>query len=128
MKSVAGRLRLDYAQYRELAAFAQFGTDLDRATRAQLDRGARITEVFKQLQYRPMDFQDQVILLYAVTNGLMDDVDVTKIAAFKEQLLKYLELNNPEIGQAIASDGKLGDETSSGIETAVAAFKQSGIL
>ena len=128
MKSVAGRLRLDYAQYRELAAFAQFGTDMDRATRAQLDRGARITEVFKQLQYRPMDFQDQVILLYAVTNGLMDDVDVTKIAAFKEQLLKYLELNNPEIGQAIASDGKLGDETSSGIETAVAAFKQSGIL
>ena len=128
MKSVAGRLRLDYAQYRELAAFAQFGTDLDRATRAQLDRGARITEVFKQLQYRPMAFQDQVILLYAVTNGLMDDVDVTKIAAFKEQLLKYLGLNNPEIGQSIASEGKLSDETSSGVEMAVAAFKQSGAL
>jgi F-type H+-transporting ATPase subunit alpha len=128
MKSVAGRLRLDYAQYRELAAFAQFGTDLDRATRAQLDRGARITEVFKQLQYRPMAFQDQVILLYAVTNGLMDDVDVTKIAAFKEQLLKYLGLNNPEIGQSIAGEGKLSDETSSGVEMAVAAFKQSGAL
>jgi F-type H+-transporting ATPase subunit alpha len=128
MKSVAGRLRLDYAQYRELAAFAQFGTDLDRATRAQLDRGARITEVFKQLQYRPMAFQDQVILLYAVTNGLMDDVDVTKIAAFKEQFLKYLELNNPEIGQSIAGEGKLSDETSSGVEMAVAAFKQSGAL
>ena len=128
MKSVAGRLRLDYAQYRELAAFAQFGTDLDRATRAQLDRGARITEVFKQLQFRPMTFQDQVILLYAVTNGLMDDVEVTQIAAFKEQLLKYLSLNNPELGQSIASDGKLNDETSGGIETAIAAFKQSGAL
>ena len=128
MKSVAGRLRLDYAQYRELAAFAQFGTDLDRATRAQLDRGVRITEVFKQLQYRPMASQDQVILLYAVTNGLMDDAEVTQIAAFKEQLLKYLSLNNPELGQSIASDGKLNDETTSGIETAIAAFKQSGAL
>ena len=128
MKSVAGRLRLDYAQYRELAAFAQFGTDLDRATRAQLDRGVRITEVFKQLQYRPMASQDQVILLYAVTNGLMDDAEVTQIAAFKEQLLKYLSLNNPELGQSIASDGKLNDETSGGIETAIAAFKQSGAL
>ncbi len=128
MKSVAGRLRLDYAQYRELAAFAQFGTDLDQATRAQLDRGARITEVFKQLQFRPMAFQDQVILLYAVTNGLMDDVEVTQIAAFKEQLLKYLSLNNPELGQSVASDGKLNDETSGGIETAIAAFKQSGAL
>ena len=128
MKSVAGRLRLDYAQYRELAAFAQFGTDLDRATRAQLDRGVRITEVFKQLQYRPMASQDQVILLYAVTNGLMDDAEVTQIAAFKEQLLKYLSLNNPELGQSIASDGKLHDETTGGIETAIAAFKQSGAL
>ena len=128
MKSVAGRLRLDYAQYRELAAFAQFGTDLDRATRAQLDRGVRITEVFKQLQYRPMASQDQVILLYAVTNGLMDDAEVTQIAAFKEQLLKYLSLNNPELGQSIASDGKLNDETTGGIETAIAAFKQSGAL
>ena len=128
MKSVAGRLRLDYAQYRELAAFAQFGTDLDQATRAQLDRGARITEVFKQLQYRPMASQDQVILLYAVTNGLMDDAEVTQIAAFKEQLLKYLSLNNPELGQSIASDGKLNDETTGGIGTAIAAFKQSGAL
>jgi F-type H+-transporting ATPase subunit alpha len=119
---------LDYAQYRELAAFAQFGTDLDQATRAQLDRGARITEVFKQLQYRPMASQDQVILLYAVTNGLMDDAEVTQIAAFKEQLLKYLSLNNPELGQSIASDGKLNDETTGGIGTAIAAFKQSGAL
>ena len=83
MRQVAGRLRLDYAQYRSLAAFAQFGSDLDTATKAQLERGARITEVFKQTQGHPLPVEEQVCILYAVINGFVDDVPVEKVKAFE---------------------------------------------
>jgi F-type H+-transporting ATPase subunit alpha len=125
MKQVAGRLRLDYAQYRELAAFAQFGSDLDKATQAQLERGARITEVFKQPQYEPMPVAEQVASIWAVTNGYLDDVPVAKVRAFEEGLMRFLNSNHPEILQTIASEKALSDATIEALKKAVGEFKQT---
>ncbi|CAA9572912.1 MAG: ATP synthase alpha chain, partial [uncultured Thermomicrobiales bacterium] len=110
MKSVSGQLKLDLAQFRELAAFAQFGSDLDAGTKAQLDRGQRLTEVLKQPQYQPYPVEDQVVLLWAATNGLMDTVAVSRIADFKADLQQYLRTNHPQIGQSIRQNGVLNDE------------------
>ena len=100
MSQVAGRLRLDLAQYREVQAFAQFGTaELDVATRRQLERGQRITEVLKQPQYEPMSLRQQVVILYAVVNGYLDDVPVGKVAAFETAFHRFMESNHPEIGR-----------------------------
>ncbi len=125
MRQVAGRLKLDYAQYRELAAFAQFGSDLDKATRAQLERGARITEVFKQPQYDPMAVENQIAMLWAVTNGYLDDVPVAKIRAFETAFVRYLGSSYPEIGQAIVTQKVLSDETIAGLKRAIGEFKQT---
>src|SRR5579884_409179 len=125
MKQVAGRLRLDYAQYRELAAFAQFGSDLDKTTQAQLERGARITEIFKQPQYEPMPVAEQVVSIWAVTNGYADDVPVAKIRAFEAGLLRFLNSNHPEILQTITNDKALSDATIEALKAAVAEFKQT---
>ncbi len=125
MKQVAGRLRLDYAQYRELAAFAQFGSDLDKATQAQLERGARITEVFKQPQYEPLSFAQEVVSIWAVTNGYMDDVPVAKIRSFEYGFLRFLGSNHPEILQAITNEKTLSDASIEGLKVAVAEFKQT---
>ncbi len=125
MKQVAGRLRLDYAQYRELAAFAQFGSDLDKTTQAQLERGARITEIFKQPQYEPMPVAEQVVSIWAITNGFADDVPVAKIRAFESGLLRFLNSNHPEILQTIASEKALSDATIESLKAAVAEFKQT---
>ena len=89
MKGVAGTLRLDLAQYREMAAFAQFGSELDKATQAQLARGVRMVELLKQEQYRPMSVENQVISIFAGTNGFLDDVPVAKVRLFEEELLEY---------------------------------------
>lgn len=125
MRQVAGRLKLDYAQYRELAAFAQFGSDLDKATRATLERGARITEIFKQPQYRPMPAEQQVTTIWSVTNGYLDDVPIAKIRAFEEGFLRYLGSNYPQIYQSILAERALGDATIEALKRAVAEFKQS---
>ena len=125
MRQVAGRLRIDYAQYRGLAAFAQFGADLDRATRAQLERGARITEVFKQGQYNPMPVEQQVMIIFVVTNGLLDDVPVDKVRAFETGFLKFIGLNHPEIPAAIREQKALSDETAQKLRDAVTEFKQT---
>ncbi len=125
MKQVAGRLRLDYAQYRELAAFAQFGSDLDKTTQAQLERGARITEIFKQPQYEPMPVAEQVVSIWAVTNGYADDVPVAKIRAFESGLLRFLNSNHPEILQTITNEKALSDATIEALKAAVAEFKQT---
>ncbi len=93
MKSVAGTLRLELAQYRELAAFAQFGSDLDKATQAQLNRGVRLMEILKQNQYQPLDVAKQVAIIYAATHGLLDDVDVAQCRTFEKGLYNYLDLN-----------------------------------
>jgi len=127
MRKVAGRLRLELAQYRELAAFAQFGTaDLDKATRAQLERGQRNTEILKQLQYTPMPLEKEIITLYAVTNGYLDDVPLEKIAAIESALQKFMDTNHPEIGKDIANTKDITPETEEALKAAIAEFKQSG--
>ena len=125
MKSVAGQLRLDLAQFRELAAFAQFGSDLDAATKAQLDRGQRLTEVLKQPQYQPYPVEDQVILLWSATNGLMDTIPVARVGDYKADLLQYMRTTRPEIGRAIAQTGALGDDLAEQLRAAVTEFNQT---
>lgn len=125
MRQVAGRLRLELASFRELAAFAQFGSDLDKATRAQLDRGQRLTELLKQPQYTPMPLDEQVIGIYAVTNGWADDVPVDKISDFEAGLLQFMRTVHPEIGQAIVDQKVLTDEVKDLLETAIQEYKQT---
>jgi F-type H+-transporting ATPase subunit alpha len=125
MKKVAGRLKTDMAQYRELAAFAQFGTaELDKATRAQLERGQRITELLKQPQYRPVAVENQAMVLYAAINGYFDDVPLDKIAAFEENLYRFLEANHPEVGQAIVKEKEMSKETEVALKEAINEFKK----
>jgi F-type H+-transporting ATPase subunit alpha len=125
MRKVAGRLRLELAQYRELAAFAQFGTsELDQATRDQLERGRRITEVLKQGQYSPMDTEKQVMILYAAINGYLDDVEVDELAAFEADFHQFMGTSHPEIGGAIAKEKNISPETEEALKTAVTGFKQ----
>ena len=126
MKQVAGRLRLELAQYRELAAFAQFGTsELDQATRDQLERGRRTTEVLKQGQYSPMALEKQVVILYAAINGYLDDIEVNQVRAFEVDLHRFMEGNHPEVGAAIARDKDISAETEEALKAAVTEFKQS---
>ncbi|MGB3906189.1 MAG: F0F1 ATP synthase subunit alpha, partial [Anaerolineae bacterium] len=101
MKDVAGKLRLELAQFRELAAFAQFGSDLDKATRDQLERGQRLTEVLKQPQYEPVPLDHQVVLIYAVTNGYADEVPIDKMGDWADGLLRFMDSVHPEIGRRI---------------------------
>lgn len=125
MRQVAGRLRIDMAQYRELAAFAQFGTaDLDKATRSQLDRGQRITEVLKQPQYVPMSLDKEVTILYAVTNGYLDDVPVEKISAFEQGFHRFIETNHPKINQRILTDKEIKPETEEMLKSAISEFRK----
>jgi F-type H+-transporting ATPase subunit alpha len=126
MRRVAGRLRLDLAQYRELAAFAQFGTaDLDKATRSQLERGQKVTEVLKQAQYSPMPLEKEIIILYAATSGYLDDIPTEKVASFEANLYRFMEMSHPEIGKAISEAKDLSAETEEALKSAVAEFKQT---
>ncbi len=125
MRKVAGRLRLDLAQYRELAAFAQFGTsELDQATRNQLERGRRLTEILKQGQYAPMPVEKQVMILYAAINGYLDDIAVDKVATFEADFLRFMEASHPEIGGAIAQEKDISAETEEALKKAILEFKQ----
>jgi F-type H+-transporting ATPase subunit alpha len=129
MKGVAGRLRLELSQYRELAAFAQFGTsELDKATRAQLERGQRITEVLKQPQYVPMAVEKQVMILYAVINGYLDDAATAKIVDTEADFHRFMEANHPEIGGTIAKEKEISPETEEKLKTAILEFKQGMTL
>lgn len=125
MKKVAGKLKMAMAQYRELAAFAQFGTaELDKATKSQIERGQRITEELKQLQFVPMTMENQVMILYAVINGYVDDVPVEKIAEFETSFIKIMDSMHPEIGKTIAETKDLTDETEEKLKAAIAEFKK----
>jgi F-type H+-transporting ATPase subunit alpha len=123
MKQVAGRLRLEYAQYRELEAFAQFASDLDQATQRQLARGERIVEVLKQPQYQPMRVENQILIIYAVTNGHLDDVATKEIRAWERDFLSYVEASRADLTQAIRTKRALDDELTQQIEKAIADFK-----
>ncbi len=109
MRQVAGSLKLDLAQYRELAAFAQFGSDLDKATQSQLNRGARLVEILKQDQYQPLPFSKQIVIIWAGINGHLDDLPVDKIREFEAQLLKYIETSNPRLLQTIMEKKQIDD-------------------
>ena len=123
MKKVAGRLRLDLAQFRELEAFAAFGSDLDSASKAQLARGTRLVEVLKQPQYRPLPLEQEVISVWAGTTGKLDDVPVEDVRRFDAEFMDYVTREHPQLADAIRSTSDLTDDTVSGLETAVDAFK-----
>jgi len=123
MKQVAGRLRLDLAQYRELEAFAQFGSELDPATQRQLARGARVVEVLKQPQYQPMPVEQQVIVIFSVTNGLVHDVAVPQIKEWEKGLLEFMAAQHPEIGEEIRTRKALSDDLSGRLRQAIEEYK-----
>ncbi|HEY3199098.1 MAG TPA: F0F1 ATP synthase subunit alpha, partial [Actinomycetes bacterium] len=124
MKAVAGRLRLDLAQYRELEAFAAFGSDLDAASKAQLERGARMVELLKQPQYTPFPVQEQVVSLWAGTTGKLDEVPVEDVRRFEAEFLDYLRREHSGLLQGIAETGLLDDDTTAALEDAISAFKE----
>ncbi|MER3419577.1 MAG: F0F1 ATP synthase subunit alpha [Chloroflexota bacterium] len=126
MRQVAGRLRLDLSQYRELQAFAQFGTsELDPATRRQIERGQRAVEVLKQPQFEPLPVAAQIEILYALTNGHLDDVPVDKVQAFERAFHEFMASNHPEIRKAITEEKVISEETARKLDAALAEFKQT---
>jgi F-type H+/Na+-transporting ATPase subunit alpha len=125
MKQVAGRIKLDLAQFRELAAFAQFGSDLDAKTQAQLERGKRIVEVFKQPQYNPIPVELQVAILWAVQNGLLDDVPVEKVKDFQARLMDYLTSRKEALVSRIRQEKALNEALTGDLRAAVTEFKQT---
>jgi F-type H+/Na+-transporting ATPase subunit alpha len=124
MKSVASKMKLELAAFRELAAFAQFASDLDRTTRAQLERGLRSQEVLKQPQFEPFALAKEVTIIYALTNGFLDDVPIEKVRAWENEFHRFMETAHPEIGETIAKDRALSDETIAALRTAIDEFKQ----
>jgi F-type H+-transporting ATPase subunit alpha len=123
MRQVAGRLRLQLAQFRELAAFAQFASDLDKATRDQLELGRRLTEILKQPQYEPMPLDQQVMIIFAATNGFLDDVPVEKIRAWEEAFHRFMASRYPDIGRTIMNEKALSNETIERLKAAILDFK-----
>ncbi|HEX9486104.1 MAG TPA: F0F1 ATP synthase subunit alpha [Gemmatimonadales bacterium] len=124
MKQVAGRLRLDLAQYRELEAFSQFGSELDQTTQKQLARGARVVEVLKQPQYQPMPVEQQIMIIFAVTNGFLDDVPVAEIKAWEEGFRDFMGAGHPELAEEIRSRKVLSDDLAARLKAAVGEYKQ----
>ncbi len=125
MKQVAGTLRIDLAQYRELAAFAQFGSDLDKDTQAQLARGERLTEILKQKQYRPMEVENQVLIIWAATKGYVDDVAVEDLGRFERELFDFMANSNPATMQNLRDKKKIDDDLTAELKEAVGDFKSS---
>jgi F-type H+-transporting ATPase subunit alpha len=123
MKAVAGTLRIDLAQFRELAAFAQFGSDLDKSTQSQLERGRRLTEILKQGQYQPMEVEKQITIIWTVTNGLADDIAVEDLKEFETGLLEFIEKSRPGIFNTIRDTKNLSDDLKTQMREAVEDFK-----
>ncbi|MFN0098310.1 MAG: F0F1 ATP synthase subunit alpha [Gemmatimonadaceae bacterium] len=125
MKGVAGRLRLDLAQYRELEAFSAFASDLDAATKRQLERGARTVEVLKQGQYQPMPVEQQVMIIFAVSNGFIDDVEVSKVREWETGFHAYMKAQFPNLGETIRKDKVVSKETEAELRRAIEQYKKS---
>ncbi len=123
MKQVAGTLRLELAQFRELAAFAQFGSDLDQATRRQLSRGERLTEILKQDQYEPVSVENQVLIIYAGTHGLLDDIEVSDLGEFESGLYQFMETNKSLLLKEMVEGGKMGQELRRKLSEAIGEYK-----
>jgi F-type H+-transporting ATPase subunit alpha len=124
MRQVAGTLRLDLAQYRELAAFAQFGSDLDKATQAQLNRGSRLVEILKQPQYEPLPVERQIAIIYAGTNGYLDAIPLPQVGAFETELSQFIEARHPHVFRGIAEKKQLDDQLRGQLDAAVKAFAE----
>ena len=124
MRQVAGTMKLELAQYRELAAFAQFGSDLDKATQNQLNRGSRLVEILKQDQYQPLPFSKQILIIFAGTNGFLDDLPVEKIREFEAELYKYVDTANPKLQQTIMEKKTIDDALKADIQKTLTEFKQ----
>lgn len=124
MKKVAGRLRLDLAQYRELAAFAQFASELDKVTQAQLNRGARMVELLKQEQYKPVPVEEQVVVIFAGVEGYLDDIPLEKIKRFEEEFIKFLKDKFPQILLKIKNEKDIGENTENELRSAIEKFKK----
>ena len=124
MKQVAGTLRLDLAQFRELAAFAQFGSDLDKATQAQLSRGQRLTELLKQDQYSPLPVAKQVLAIYAGTNGYVDDIPVEELKAFESGLYRFVDNSHPSLLQKLMEKKQLDEEMRNAFNSVLRQFKE----
>ena len=124
MRQVAGTLRLDLAQYRELAAFSQFGSDLDKATQAQLARGARLTEILKQGQYQPLPFSKQILIIFAGTQGLLDDMPIEQLRDFEKGLYSYVETSNPGVLKAIEEKKVLDDDLKAAMTKVIKEYKE----
>ena len=125
MKQVAGSLRLDLASYRELQAFTQFGSDLDKATQDQLTRGSHMTEILKQGRYVPMPVEEQVLVIFAGNEGFLDDLPLGDVTRFSSELRTYTRNNNPALLQKIASEKVLSDEIKSDAKQTIEAFKKT---
>ena len=125
MKQVAGTMRLDLAQYRELAAFSQFASDLDKATKAQLDRGERVVETLKQPQYSPLLVEEQVLVLYTAVKGFLADIPVDKVVEFQDSFLKFMRTAHPEVSKKIIEQKKLDDALEGEIQAAIKEFKET---
>ena len=125
MKGVAGRLRLDLAQYRELEAFSAFASDLDAATKRQLERGARTVEVLKQGQYRPMAVEQQVMIIFAVANGFIDDVPVGKVREWETGFHAFMKAQFPNIGDKIRKEKVVSKDTEAELRSAIEQYKKS---
>ena len=125
MKQVAGTLRLDLAQYRELAAFSQFASDLDKETKAQLDRGIRMVETLKQAQYSPLLVQEQVMVIYTAAKGYLVDIPVEKVVEFQTDFLKFMRTQHPEVAQKIIDKKKLDDALETELKNAIVEFKET---
>ena len=124
MKQVAGTLRLDLAQFREMAAFAQFGSDLDKATLSQIERGKRMVELLKQGQYVPISMEDQVALLFAGTQGYIDDIPVESISKFEEEFLKFIKGTKDDIRTELREKKAIDDDLKAKLGQAIEEFKK----
>jgi F-type H+-transporting ATPase subunit alpha len=125
MKQVASRLRLDMASFRELAAFAQFGSDLDKATQAQLNRGQKLQEILKQSQYEPVSLENQVVVLFAGTNGYADEITIDRMQAWKESLLRYMETSHSDLVKDIAEKKEVTEESEPALHEAIKTFNST---
>jgi F-type H+-transporting ATPase subunit alpha len=124
MKQVGATLKLDLAQYRELAAFSQFGSDLDKVTQQQLSRGSRLTELLKQPQFQPLTPEEQIAIIFAGVNGLLDEVEVSDLRAFEDGYYPFLEGTHPEIFKDIATKKALDDDLRKRLTDAINEYKQ----
>jgi F-type H+-transporting ATPase subunit alpha len=124
MKQVAGKLRLDLAQYRELVTFAQFGTELDRTSQAQLERGARLTEILKQDQYVPMTVENQILVIYAGNRGFLDEIEVSQVPKYEKKLIEYFDNEHQDLLKKITEKKVIDDDMDQAISKALTTFNQ----